>query len=258
MKLGSWLKIYLFIRRKLNYSLIKDLLYPYMVLIRYFYKIASINMIKYMFYKRNVIVVGAGPSLNRTIKHIKHIYNSPDLNRNIIIVASDATVKPLINYNIVPHIIVSDLDGDLSSILKAEMMGSIVIVHSHGDNLPECMHYCKYLKRFILSTQVLPGLKIYNYGGFTDGDRAVFLAIRLKPVSIILFGMDFTKVDDIYPKTKKVDRKVKKVKLSIGKILMRMIRGDGVKLFTFMNKNLGCFKHIDLENIKKFMYSHSR
>ena len=41
------------------------------------------------------------------------------------------------------------------------------------------------------TTQAEPFPGIYNYGGFTDGDRAVFLAIHFGARKIILKGFDF-------------------------------------------------------------------
>ena len=37
--------------------------------------------------------------------------------------------------NIVPHIIVTDLDGKLEDILNANSQGAFLVVHAHGNNL---------------------------------------------------------------------------------------------------------------------------
>ena len=39
---------------------------------------------------------------------------------------------------------------------------------------------------------------VHNFGGFTDGDRAVFLAVQLGAKKLILAGMDFGKVVSKY------------------------------------------------------------
>ena len=41
------------------------------------------------------------------------------------------------------------------------------------------------------TTQAQPLGNIYNFGGFTDGDRAIFLAVALGAGEITLAGMDF-------------------------------------------------------------------
>ena len=41
------------------------------------------------------------------------------------------------------------------------------------------------------TTQSVPVGNLYNFGGFTDGDRAMFLAIELGAREMVLAGMDF-------------------------------------------------------------------
>ena len=41
------------------------------------------------------------------------------------------------------------------------------------------------------TTQAQPVGNVYNFGGFTDGDRAIFLAVALNASEITLAGMDF-------------------------------------------------------------------
>jgi len=47
------------------------------------------------------------------------------------------------------------------------------------------------LRNPIGTTQLKPFGKLHNFGGFTDGDRAVCLAEHFKAGLIILAGMDF-------------------------------------------------------------------
>ena len=49
----------------------------------------------------------------------------------------------------------------------------------------------KKMKNCIGTTQTNPFNKVQNFGGFTDGDRGVFLASYFNAKKIILFGMDF-------------------------------------------------------------------
>ncbi len=70
-------------------------------------------------------------------------------------------------------------------------MGSIVVVHAHGDNLDALNRYVPQLERIIGTVQCRPPPGLYNFGGFTDGDRCVFLAKELGAASIKLVGFDF-------------------------------------------------------------------
>ena len=53
---------------------------------------------------------------------------------------------------------------------------------------------CRYvpqLENVIGTCQCRPPEGLYNFGGFTDGDRSVFLASELGALSIELVGFDF-------------------------------------------------------------------
>ena len=75
------------------------------------------------------IVFGAGPSLKENIKDIKEY----DLNKYILIAADGATTA-LLEEDIVPDIIATDLDGKVSDLLTANAEGSYFIIHGHGNN----------------------------------------------------------------------------------------------------------------------------
>ena len=78
----------------------------------------------------------------------------------------------------------------------------------------------KEIKNCIGTTQTTPFNKIQNFGGFTDGDRGVFLANHFEAKKIILFGMDFGKRIGKFSNTKKSDRDTKLKKLKIGEELL--------------------------------------
>ena len=69
------------------------------------------------------------------------------------------------------------------------------------------------MKNCIGTTQTNPFNKIQNFGGFTDGDRAVFLASYFGAKKVILFGMDFGKKIGRQSRTESSDRKIKLKKL---------------------------------------------
>jgi len=108
-----------------------------------------------------------------------------------IYIAADGATSTLLKSGLVPDIIVTDLDGSMKDILRANEMGSIMVVHAHGDNQDLLLEYVPRLRKVIGTTQSRPTNGLYNFGGFTDGDRAVFLAKHLDALKIILIGFDF-------------------------------------------------------------------
>ncbi len=93
---------------------------------------------------------------------------------------------------IVPDIVVTDLDGDVKSQAEASASGSVTLIHAHGDNADALLRYCKDFEgKVILTTQSKPDNLLRNYGGFTDGDRAVCLARHFGCREIRLCGFDF-------------------------------------------------------------------
>jgi uncharacterized Rossmann fold enzyme len=135
-----------------------------------------------------VIVFGAGPSLDR---NLREIVDGGLHKKYVIISANGATTALLHTAKIVPDIIVTDLDGRIGDILKANREGAIVVVHAHGDNIEALKKYVPKIEGNILgSTQVEPRINVYNFGGFTDGDRGAFLAEEMGSKRIVLAGMD--------------------------------------------------------------------
>ncbi len=133
------------------------------------------------------IVFGAGPSLKTHIKFIKEKFVLDDY----ILIAADGATTALLEENMVPDIVVTDLDGKLDDLFLANDLGSLFVIHAHGNNLDEILKYTRKFTNVLGTTQSKPMGNLYNFGGFTDGDRAVFLAIKFKMKKIILAGMDF-------------------------------------------------------------------
>ena len=97
-----------------------------------------------------------------------------------------------------------------------------MVVHAHGDN-SERINLVKYFKNCIGTTQTKPIGKVNNFGGFTDGDRCVFLADYFKAKKIILLGMDFGTRIGRYSKNKVENRTTKIAKLRRGKKLLEWL-----------------------------------
>lgn len=175
--------------------------------------------------KSNVIIFGAGPSLKRNIIELKELDESGELDlNNFTLIAADGATTALLEENIIPDIIVTDLDGNMDDIIKANNEGAILIVHAHGNNMDKIIKYVPKLKRILGTTQSVPLENVYNFGGFTDGDRCIFLAIELGVRFILLAGMDF---GDIVTKYSRPDLgmseckadKIKQMKLNFAKKL---------------------------------------
>jgi uncharacterized Rossmann fold enzyme len=194
--------------------------------------------------KEKVIIFGAGPSLKRNINELKKL----DLDYFTLIAADGATTA-LLEEKIIPDIIVTDLDGNMDDIVKANDKGAILVVHAHGNNIDEIKKYVPKLKRILGSTQSIPLENVYNFGGFTDGDRCVFLAIELGAKFIVLAGMDFGKIVTKYsrPDLKKIEDKadlIKQKKLKYAKMLTEWAaKNENVKLVNISHGE-------KLENIK--------
>ena len=162
-----------------------------------------------------VFVIGAGPSLPSCISILKKY-------KKITKIVADGAVRAIIENGLKPDIVVTDLDGDIKSLKKAGRTNTVMVVHAHGDN-SEKIHLVKNFKNCIGTTQTKPIGKVHNFGGFTDGDRCVFLASNFKAKKIILLGMDFGNRIGKYSKTRVVDRSVKIAKLRYGKKLLEWL-----------------------------------
>ena len=211
MMISGWKKRYFSILKELNYSEKKDK-ESAAILDSILKKTDTIEKIREIIQGKTVFVIGSGPSLSIAIPKLKKLKKS-------IKIAADSSLKPLIDNGIIPDIIVTDLDGNEDAIKKISKTKSIFVIHAHGDNI-EKLQMVKKMKNCIGTTQTNPFNKIQNFGGFTDGDRGVFLASHFDAKKIILFGMDFGNQVGKFSNTKRSDREIKLKKLEIGKDLL--------------------------------------
>ncbi|MCK4757597.1 MAG: DUF115 domain-containing protein [Thermoplasmata archaeon] len=149
-----------------------------------------------------------------------------NLTPGIPIIAADDATGPLYDAGIVPDIIVTDLDGDVEKQIQANKRGSITIIHAHGDNIDAMEHWLPEFKGKIMGTTQAEHLpNVHNFGGFTDGDRAVLLAAHFKAKKIIILGFDF---DHPVPKPGK-DMAIKKKKLAWARKLIMSIEDADIQ-----------------------------
>ena len=209
--ISGWGKRYFSILKEMNYSEKKDK-ESALILDSILKKTDTIEKIRKIIQGKTVFVIGSGPSLSIAIPKLKKLQKS-------IKIAADSSLEPLIDNGIIPDIIVTDLDGNEDTIKKISKTKSIFVIHAHGDNI-EKLQMVKKMKNCVGTTQTNPFNKIQNFGGFTDGDRGVFLASYFDAKKIILFGMDFGNQIGKFSNTKKSDREIKLKKLKIGKNLL--------------------------------------
>ena len=125
--------------------------------------------------------------------------NSPGLEEDVrrlgtegALIASGSSVGRLLAMGILPDVVVTDLDGDIGPQMEASSRGALTLVHAHGDNADLVSRYAGLLKGPVaLTTQSTPRDIVYNFGGFTDGDRAVCFARHFGCRRILLPGFDY-------------------------------------------------------------------
>jgi len=158
----------------------------------------------------DVIVAGNAPSLLDDIR-------DTDFDGKVVI-AADAAARVMKKGGIIPDIVFTDLDGLDDDVLEMNEAGTILAVHAHGDNMPLVKSWVPKMKGPVVgTTQSTPLENVYNFGGFSDGDRGVFAAYELGANSVSLIGFD---LDD-----KSVDP-VKHGKLMIARKLLHLLGHD--------------------------------
>ncbi len=167
---------------------------------------------------KECIVLGAGPSLDDDLKKLERA-GFP----NKTLISADGATSAVLKYRD-PEIIVTDLDGKVDDQLWAWRRGSWLVVHAHGDNIEQVHRILpKLSERVIGTTQVKPFGRLFNFGGFTDGDRAAFMAHELGACKIYLAGMDLGTKIGKHSGDKDVKRKL--IKLGVCKELLAWLAG---------------------------------
>lgn len=169
---------------------------------------------------RDVTIVGAADS-------------APDQLRAVprgTLVAADGATSACWEEGRIPDLIVTDLDGRVEDEVEAARRGAVVAVHAHGDNMEAVR---EWLPRFppdaLAGTcQTRPVRPLRNHGGFTDGDRAAFIAHALGARRLRLVGFDFG--DRVGRFTGRFDPATKARKLAWAKRLLERLAADGADL----------------------------
>jgi uncharacterized Rossmann fold enzyme len=159
----------------------------------------------YLIQGKLVYVLGDAERLEKDL-----LRDDVDLSKGVVICA-DGTTSALLKRGLVPDLIVTDLDGVIEDQISANERGSIVAIHAHGDNIKHIWKWTlKFEGKLLGTVQCEPFGNLHNFGGFTDGDRAVFLAKNFQAKSIELLGFDFE--DAAEKKNRDKETKLKKLK----------------------------------------------
>jgi len=130
-----------------------------------------------------VAVAGAAQSLDA----------EADLARDAdrVIAASEAA-RRLLSRGVTVDCMVTDLDKDPGTAVRISGYGRPVAIHAHGDNAMAVREYVPQcaLSTVVPTTQAAPVEGVYNLGGFTDGDRAAFLADHCGADRLVFPGWD--------------------------------------------------------------------
>jgi len=143
---------------------------------------------------REVIVVGLAPRAG-----------PPPLWRrragtDTTLVAADGATAECLAAGLVPSVVVTDLDGPIPSEVAANRRGSLVVIHAHGDNAPALRRWVPDFPGELAGSWAGPPRPaLLDVGGFTDGDRAAYLADHTGATKIVLWAFDFERVDESAP-----------------------------------------------------------
>jgi uncharacterized Rossmann fold enzyme len=163
---------------------------------------------------KRVTIFGSGPTLETDLK-----YGDFDG----VKIAADGATSAMLKHELVPDYIVTDLDGHIPDQIEANKLGSKIIVHAHGDNIEALKEWVpKFHGNILGTTQAIPNeLKgVYNFGGFTDGDRAVYLSAHFKAKLITLVAFNFKSIGNY---SFKYDKETKLRKLTWANLLIGMV-----------------------------------
>lgn len=131
-----------------------------------------------------VAVVGAGPSLGDELDRVAEA--------DLVFAASTAA-DDCLAAGVGVDLMVTDLDKNTATARALTRRGVPVAAHAHGDNVPALREWLPAFDpaHTLVTTQAAPREAVENYGGFTDGDRAAFLADHVRAERLRFAGWDF-------------------------------------------------------------------
>lgn len=171
------------------------------------------------FPKQRAWIVGAGPSLEKDFRTFEEHYST----ETDVVIGVDGACLFLQEQGYYPDIIFSDLDGSIPAIELCLEHGSILVLHAHGDNYDLVEKYFPtFRKHVVLGTvQTKPSeLYVYNFGGFTDGDRAIAAVLAwFISIKVLLIGFTFGTIQGRYSKPEKLSSHAQASEFKLQKLL---------------------------------------
>jgi uncharacterized Rossmann fold enzyme len=144
---------------------------------------------------RDAVVVGLAPHAGAP-----PVWKLPTRGIPPALVAADGATARCLDAGLVPDLVVTDLDGPVPSEVLANSRGAIVVVHAHGDNVAAVDRWVpEFSGEVVGSWAGPPEPGLMNVGGFTDGDRAAYLAQHFGASRILLWGFEFSSVEEAVP-----------------------------------------------------------
>ena len=122
--------------------------------------------------------------------------NAPNLPAQLdrvhgVVFAADAAADLLYSRGVRPAAVFTDLDGATEAFFEMNREGTVMVVHAHGDNMRLLQAWVPDFEGPLVGTTQGPPLPgVYNFGGFSDGDRAAFAAAHFGAAAIEFVGFD--------------------------------------------------------------------
>ncbi|MFD1645689.1 6-hydroxymethylpterin diphosphokinase MptE-like protein [Haloarchaeobius litoreus] len=135
----------------------------------------------------HVAICGAGPTLAADL-------DASDADR---VVAASSAAAVCRDRDVPVDVYITDLDGEPELAGDLAAAGTPVAVHAHGDNVERVRSVVPQLPDgpVLPTTQAAPVAHVRNFGGFTDGDRAAFLADHAGAARLSFPGWTFEDPD---------------------------------------------------------------
>ncbi len=131
-----------------------------------------------------VAVAGGAPTLADELATVE---------RADSVVAASVAADTVLDAGLPVDVMVTDLDKNPETARELTHDGTLVAAHAHGDNRDAVREVVPTLDpAYTLgTTQAEPRGPVENFGGFTDGDRAAFLADEFGADRLVFPGWDF-------------------------------------------------------------------
>ncbi|MEM2865901.1 MAG: 6-hydroxymethylpterin diphosphokinase MptE-like protein [Candidatus Hadarchaeales archaeon] len=193
---------------------------------------------------RECLVLGAGPSLEEDLRRLERAGRL-----GMTILSADGATSAAMRFRS-PDVVVTDLDGKVEDQEEVWRRGSWLVIHVHGDNYARVREFLRGKEpvRLLGTTQLRPTGNLLNFGGFTDGDRAAFLAWELGARRIYLAGMDLGEEVGEYSGKKGGERKREKLRIC-GELLSWLAGELGAPLVNLTSGGVE-IPHVPRESLK--------